>query len=162
MNELFSGAVVICLAALALAAFFVVLGALFPDRLARTRAIAARAPGRAFVIGLINAFFAGVVVLALLAVASWTTIQLIAVPALVLLSLLALGLAFGLGGVVALLGERLLPERGVIVRHGATAILLALACALPYAGWFLLGPYVALLGLGAFLLTFFEPGTPAV
>ena len=161
MNDLFSGAVVVVLAALVLAAFFVVLGALFPDRLARTRAIAARAPGRAFVIGLINGFFVGVGVLALLAVASWTGIQLLALPGLVLLGVLALGLVLGLGGVVLLLGERLLPERGAITRHGAAAILLGLACALPYVGWFLLGPYVALLGLGAFLLTFFEPATPA-
>lgn len=161
MNDLFGGAALLVVGALVVAAFFVVLAALFPDRLARTRAIAARAPGRAVVIGLINAFFLGVLAVALLAVTSWTGLQIIGLPALFLLGVLGLGLTFGLGGVVLLLGERLLPERGPVARTAAAAVALGLACALPYLGWFGLLPYAALLGLGAFLLTFFEPATPA-
>lgn len=161
MTNLVNGAALAALGALILAAFFVVLAALFPERLARTRAVAGRAPGRAFVIGLINAFFFGVLVLALVAVTSWTNIQLFALPAFVLLGLLAIGVTFGLGGVVLLLGERLLPERGPVARTGAAAIALGLACALPYVGWFGLLPYAALLGLGAFILSFFEPAPPA-
>lgn len=161
MNNLVNGAALVVLGALILAAFFVVLAALFPERLARTRAIAGRAPGRAFVIGLINAFFLTVLALAMLAVSSWTNIQLIALPALVLFGLLATGVTFGLGGVVLLLGERLLPERGPIARTAAAAVALGLAGALPYVGWFGLLPYVALLGLGAFILSYLEPPTPA-
>lgn len=161
MNDLIGGAALVVLGALVLAAFFVVLAALFPDRLARARAIAGRAPGRAVIIGLINAFFLGVLTVALLAVAGWTGLQFFGLPALFLLGVLGVGVTFGLGGVVLLLGERLLPERGPVARTAAAAVALGLACALPYLGWFGLLPYAALLGLGAFILSFFEPAAPA-
>jgi hypothetical protein len=160
MNNLANGVALFVLGALGLAAFFIVLAALFPTRLGRTRAIAGRSPGRAFVVGLINTFFVIVLALAFLAVSNWTSIQFLALPALLLLGLLALGLTFGLGGVVLLLGERLLPERPPLARTAFAAVALGLACAVPYVGWFGLYPYAALLGLGAFILSFFEPAAP--
>ena len=66
---------------LMIAAFFTVLGALFPDRIARTRAAASAMPGRAVVVGLVNWVFFAAVVLALLALTQWTNVQLFALPA---------------------------------------------------------------------------------
>lgn len=144
-----------------LAAFFVVLAALFPDRVARTRAAAGRAPGRSFFIGLVNAAFFLALILALQAIGEATGLQLFGIPAVLLLALLSIAALFGLGGVVQLVGERLLPERSHYLRLAAGAVTLGLGCALPFAGWFGLLPYVTVLGLGAFALSFFEPRPPA-
>jgi len=160
MNDLAGGLALLIGGALVLAAFFVVLAALFPDRLARTRAVAGRAPLRAFIIGLINAGFLAVLAAAGLAVTTWTQIQILGLLPLLLLALLSLGITFGVGGVVLLLGERLLPERGPVTRVAAGAVALGLACALPYVGWFGLLPYVGLLGLGALILSFLERDAP--
>jgi hypothetical protein len=157
MSELTRLGAVAVFGAATLAAFFVVLAALFPDRMARTRAAAGRAPGRSFFIGLVNAIFFLVLILALQAIAEATGIQLFAIPALLLLTLLGIAALFGLGGMAQLVGERLLPERGHYFRIAAGAVVIGLGCALPFVGWFGLLPYVAVLGLGAFGLSFFEP-----
>lgn len=143
---------------LVLAAFFAVLAALFPDRLARAQSVAARSPGRALVVGLINGIFAGAIITALLALADWTGIQLFVVPALVLLVLLAIAATLGLGGVAQLVGGRLAPAGSPSLRPALGGVAVGLACAAPFAGWFGLLPYVVLLGLGACLLSLFERG----
>ena len=146
---------------LALVAFFVVLLALFPRRLGRTQAIAEAMPVRAFVVGLVNLIFASAVVLALLALGQWTGIQLFGLPALAVLAVMTAAVAFGLGGVVQLIGLRLLPERPGPRRTAAAALALGWACTVPFIGWFGLLPFVAALGTGAFILTFFTQPLPA-
>jgi hypothetical protein len=37
-----------------------------------------------------------------------------------------------------------------------SAVILCIACALPFVGWFLLLPYVAFTGIGATILGFFQ------
>jgi len=157
MSELTRLVVLAVAGALSLAAFFVVLAALFPDRVARARAAAGRAPGRSFFVGLVNAVFFFALILALQAITSATGIQLFGIPAILLLALLCIAALFGLGGVAQLVGERLLPERGHYFRVAAGAVIIGAGCALPFAGWFGLLPYVSILGLGAFALSFFEP-----
>ncbi len=157
MNELTRLVAVAVAGAVSLAAFFVVVAALFPDRVARARAAAGRAPGRSFFIGLVNAVFFFALILALQAIATATGIQLFGIPAVLLLALVCIATLLGLGGVVQLVGERVLPERGHYLRVAAGAVVIGAGCALPFAGWFALLPYVAILGLGAFALSFFEP-----
>jgi hypothetical protein len=145
---------------LALVAFFVVLGALFPRRIGRTQVIAENMPGRSLVVGLVNLIFGTAVVLALLALAQWTHIQLLGVPALAVLAVIAVAIAFGLAGLVQLIGTRLLPEQPGLRRTSAAALALGWACTLPFIGWFGLLPFAAALGTGAFILTFFtQPAT---
>ena len=146
---------------LALVAFFVVLLALFPRRLGRTQAIAEAMPVRAFVVGLVNLIFGSAVVLALLALGQWTGIQLFGLPALAVLALIVVAVAFGLGGVVQLIGVRLLPERPGPRRTAAAALALSWACSVPFLGWFGLLPFAAALGTGAYILTFFTQPLPA-
>ena len=141
---------------LALVAFFLVLVALFPRRIGRTQAIAEGMPVRAFVVGLVNLIFGAAVVLALLALAQWTHIQLLGVPALAVLALITVAVAFGLGGLVQLIGTRMLPERPGLRRTTAATLALGWACTLPFIGWFGLLPFAAALGTGAFILTFFS------
>ena len=110
-------------------------------------------PGRSVVVGLVNWIFFAAVVLALLALTQWTRIQLLALPALAIAAVVALAAIFGLAGVVELVGERLLAHTPGARRTGLGALVLAWACALPYAGWFALLPYVLALGLGAVILS---------
>jgi hypothetical protein len=134
-------------------AFFTVLTALFPSRLARVQAAASAMPGRALVVGLVNWIFFGAVVLALLALTQWTHVQLLALPALAIAAVVALAAIFGLAGVVEMVGERLLSHTTGARRTSVGALALAWACALPYVGWFALLPYVLALGLGAVILS---------
>jgi hypothetical protein len=94
----------------------------------------------------------------LLALSEWTRLRILGVPTLLVVAAAALAICFGLGGVTQLVGERLLPERGPALRQAAGALAAGLACALPFVGWFVLLPYLLLLGLGAFILSFFDLG----
>ena len=159
MDLLRLGAVLIY-GSLALVAFFLVLPALFPRRISRTQAIAEAMPARAFVVGLVNLIFGSAVVLALLALGQWTSIQLFGLPALAVLALMAAAAAGGLGGVVQVIGARLLPEQPGPRRTALAALALSWACTVPFLGWFGLLPFAAALGLGAFILTFFTQPLP--
>jgi hypothetical protein len=159
--ELLRLAAVLLYGSLALVAFFLVLVALFPKRIGRTQAIAEGMPGRSLVVGLVNLIFGAAVVVALLALAHWTHFQLLGVPALVVLALGSAAVAFGLGGLVQLIGTRLVPEQPGPRRTMAATLALGWACTLPFVGWFGLLPLAAAIGTGAFILTFFtEPGHP--
>ena len=85
-----------------------------------------------------------------------------ACPALLVLALIAVAVAFGLAGLVQLIGSRLIPERPGLRRTAAATLALGWACTLPFIGWFGLLPFAAALGMGAFMLTFFtQPGPTA-
>lgn len=146
---------------LALGAFFLVLVALFPGRIGRTQSIVEGMPGRSFVVGLVNLIFGIAVVLALLALAQWTRLQILGVPALGVVALVVVAVAFGLGGLVQMIGARLLPDGSGPRRTIAATLALGWACTLPFVGWFGLLPLAAAIGTGAFILTFFtQPSRP--
>jgi len=159
--ELLQLGAVLLYGSLALVAFFLVLVALFPKRIGRTQAIAEGMPGRSLVVGVVNLIFGAAVVLALIALAQWTHVPLFGVPALVILGLVIAAVAFGLGGLVQLIGTRLFPEQPGPRRTMAATLALGWACTLPFVGWFGLLPLTAAIGTGAFILTFFtQPGHP--
>jgi hypothetical protein len=140
---------------LALVAFFAVMVALFPRRVGQTQAMLEAMPGRSFVVGLVNLIFGSAVVLALLALAQWTHIQLLGVPALAVLGIIVIAIAFGLAGLLQMLGGRLLPQQPPVQRTAAATLALSWACSLPFLGWFILLPFAVALGLGGFMLTLF-------
>jgi hypothetical protein len=61
-------------------------------------------------------------------------------------------LTFGLAGMAEIVGGRLAPDRGRVRTTGWGTAALALGCLTPYVGWFGLLPFVALTGIGAFVL----------
>jgi hypothetical protein len=98
---------------------------------------------------------------ALLGLLLWTHFQILGVPALAILTLLIVALSFGLGGLVEMLGARLLAERPGPRRTIAATLALSWACNLPFIGWFGPLPLTAARGLGAFMSTFFtQPARP--
>lgn len=152
---------------LTLIAFFVVLNALFQRRVAKTRAVADAMPGRAFAVGLVNFLFFGAITFILFTLANQIGNDflrgLLTLPALFFLAALSAGLSFGLAGMVQLVGERLAAAQTEIRRTVWGALALSFGSSLPFVGWFGLLPYVGLLGLGAFIVSFFwrESSTPS-
>ncbi len=138
-----------------LAALFAVLAALFPDATALTRETVDAQPRLSFGVGLVNFLFLGAVGLVLAALGDGGAGLLRLLAVIVLTALTAL-LAFGLTGMVDLLGQRLFPDRTPLRRRVYAAVALTLACLTPGVGWFLLFPYVGLLGLGGFLVSRYQ------
>jgi len=151
------GLILIVLAVLAsLIAFFIVVKALFPNRVERARYHAHSTPGKTFMVGLVNFVFFAAVALAFFGLADAVGVQLLQMLALLILVIPALGIVIGLGGIVVMTGERLAPEMVDHRRTGLGALALSLACALPFVGWFGLFPYLCLLALGASILSLFR------
>jgi hypothetical protein len=159
MNEiptllLASLAILVCLAA-----FFIVLDIFFPVRIGRTQTLIDQSPGRAFLVGLVNATFVSVLLLVLNSLHEQSGAGIFQLLMVILLGAAAICVIFGLAGIVCKVGMRLRPASSALVQviWGSTA--LGLACALPFVGWFILLPFACVLGLGAAVLSFFTPRT---
>jgi hypothetical protein len=138
------------LVGLSLIALFAAMGAIFPLQIADVKSRSSDMPGRSFLLGLINAVFLSVIGAALSGAGDVP--QLLA---LLLFTILVVGLAFGLAGMAPLIGERLLPESSETRQAGWGAAIMVVASLTPFIGWFLLFPYLSFRGLGAFLLSLF-------
>ena len=150
---------IIILLTLALAAYFLVIGALFTNRAAKTQRVTTAMPGRSFGVGLVNFLFFGVIALVLFSLAenagSFGRV-ILTIPALLITATLAVMLSFGLAGMANLLGERILPEITTWKRTLLGTAILSFACALPLVGWFLLLPYMGFVSIGGFILGLFQ------
>ena len=150
---------IVILLTIALAAYFLVIGALFANRVTKTQNIINQTSGRAFSLGLVNFLFFGVIALVLLSVAENTGAfakGVLTIPALLILAFLSMLLSLGLTGMVNVLGERLFSDLPSWKRNIWSTVILCFACALPFVGWFLLLPYVGFVGIGASILGFFQ------
>lgn len=154
---------IIILLTIALAAYFLVIGALFSSRMMKTRRVISQMPGRAFGVGFINFMFFGVILIILFTLADENANRvssvirgILLIPTLTLVALLSAVLSFGLAGIANILGERIFPESNALKRNIYGTVVLSLACALPVVGWFLLFPYVGFIGIGAFILGLFQ------
>jgi hypothetical protein len=160
MNNFQALAAAVFLGGPIVAGFVLVVGALFPRRVARTQAMAAASPGRALGIGSVNFAFLALTSFAFFVLADNLPLGLLVLPGTIVLGLLVIGLGFGLAGLTHHIGERLAPNAPPTVRAIWGALATTLACLMPVAGWFLVLPYVALSGLGAFLLSYLYTPEP--
>lgn len=127
-----------------LAALLVVLPSLLPGRVTRAQQIAQTSPGRAFVIGLVNCLFFGVV-MAIFAQGGDVGGLIAATILLALLTVTAVGLA----AINQIVQGRLYPNVGGVKVGLKTAVLLIAAALLPLLGWFVFTPFLLLISLGA-------------
>ena len=150
---------IIVLLTISLAAYFLVIGALFANRVAKAQRVINQMPGRAIGIGLVNFLFFGVIAMILFSIAENTdgAIKVIlTIPALLIAALMTIILSFGLAGMVNAVGERILPEYSSLKKTVWGSVMLTFACAIPFVGWFLLLPYVVFLSFGTVVLGFFQ------
>ncbi len=159
MNDFYR--VILWLAALisGLIGYFVVLGALFSKQASKTQAVIVSMPNRALGIGAVNFIFFSVIAIILFSISQGTDglLQVIlTILAVLITTALVIALSFGLAGVANVIGERALPEASALKRAVWGTVFLGLACALPLVGWFLIFPYVGLVGIGAFIIGYFQ------
>ncbi len=160
MNEAILLILLILLGIPALVAFLTVVTFLLPGRINKIRNILTVRPGRAFIVGLVNLLFFGVISIGLSEAGELA--GLIAF----LIWLLLTGLAiWGLAGWLARLRERLYPiqKESVLSPLQMTlrsAALLLLAFLAPLVGWFILAPLLLISGLGAAIISFFRRQAP--
>lgn len=159
MKDFFGFSVFVVLLTISLIGFFLTLRALFSSRVTKVQSAVQLMPGRALLIGAVNILFFGVIALVLFSIGNnmYGMVKVIPLlPAIFLTGILTIGLAFGLTGMVQMVGERIFPEHSAWKQTLWGTVVLAFACAVPVAGWFLLLPYAALTGFGAFILSFFS------
>lgn len=156
MTDLISAAILTLLGFVTLTALLTTLTYLIPQRAERARQILQEKPGKAFVIGLVNLLFFGV----LAAVFSQGG-EIGGLLGLIIL-LTLLGLAFiGLTGLLLLLHHRFYPPHeetnhsSLAITIRSSAILMAGLLA-PVAGWFILTPIILIAGLGASIMALFH------
>src|SRR4026207_331788 len=132
---------IIVLLTMGLAAYFLVIGALFANRVAKAQRVINPMPGRAIGVGLVNFLFFGVIAMTLFSVAENTSgaIKVIlTIPALLITALLIVLLSFGLAGMVNVVGERIRSEHSSL----KPAVCVAVSRTVPgddcMGGWFLL------------------------
>ncbi len=159
MNETLTGLLLVTISLLCLAAYLVVWRTLFTERVTLLQSIARATPLRAFVIGLINLTFFGVVALALASIAGrGGAAALLWLPALIALVCLVVALSFGLSAFAQTLGEQLLAHATPMRQSLFGALLLIAGSLLPIAGWLVLLPFVACVGVGAFVIGLMRRG----
>lgn len=148
MNEAIALLLAILIGSATLTGFFATVALLFPNQVAGAQRVIVATPGRAFVIGLVNLLFWGLLTLASFASSEQFALPFLALPGVLIAALLLVALCLGLTTIVEHAGERLLPTAGALPRALVGATVIGLGAALPFVGWFLLLPYLLLLGLG--------------
>jgi hypothetical protein len=138
-----------------LVALLSLLRVVFPDQVGSARAAATEMPGRSFGLGAVNLLFISVMIAAFSALGEGRAVvfQLLG---LIVFGLLVVALAFGLAAMSVLIGERLLPDASHARQTAWGAATLVLASLTPFLGWFVLFPYLAIQGLGGFLIGLFR------
>ncbi len=146
----------ILITAICLVALFTTLRVLFPEVVGRTTETIESMPGRSFVLGLVNFLFLGAIGLGFAALSDALSSEFFFFPALILAAALAIGLTFGLASTATLLGQRVSPDGSRWRQTVLGGSMLILASLTPFLGWFLLFPYLGLVGLGGFILRWFR------
>lgn len=160
MSEILRLFIIILLLTASLAACLVTLRVLFAGRIAKTKTIVQSMPGRSLGIGLVNFAFFFVIALVLLSIADRIENGffkgVVMLPGLLVLGFITTLLAFGLTAMASHVGEGLLPDLPQWKQTLWGTVCLCFACALPFAGWFLLFPYIGFVSIGAFILSLFQ------
>ena len=150
MNEIIGITFITLISGLTLTALLMLHVFLIPYRVEQARQAIEHAPGRAFLIGLVNMLFFGV--LAAIFANGGDVGGLIA-----LIILLALGSfsLIGLSGIILTLRERIYPDStGNGLKEGMkTAVFIIIASLTPFIGWFVLAPILLIIGLGGAITT---------
>lgn len=160
MTEIIRVILLVTLFALAFACYLLVVGAFFNKRVLKTFNVAKQLPARSLGIGFVNFLFFVTIAVVLLGIADSVGNSVIkfivTIPSLLLATVLVILLSLGLSSMVSILGERIFPDLSAWKQSFWGTVILTFASAIPFVGWFLLFPFVALTGFGAVILGFFQ------
>ncbi len=160
MTEIIRVILLVILLAVAFACYFLVVSAFFNKRVLKTLNVAKQLPARSLGIGFVNFLFFGTITVVLFAIAQGAGNELISlivlIPSLLLTTVLVIFLSLGLTAMVGILGERIFPDLSAWRQSFWGTVILTFASAIPFVGWFLLFPFIALTGFGAVILGFFQ------
>jgi hypothetical protein len=156
MEQTIEALIVVSISGLTLVALFSVVSILFSRLVSDGKKVAERMPGRSLVLGLVNLSFLSAVFLVSYALGDNLNAPVLYVPGILALASAAVGAVFGLTSVVELIGEQFSAERSRTQRALRGGALLILACLCPFIGWFVLLPYVVMVGFGASIIGFLQ------
>ncbi len=157
MDQPFLLAILVVLIGFCLAAFFITIEALFGELVADITRSAEDKPGKAFWVGLVNMAFLAAIAIGLVGLAENSVFGVVlAVPGFAAGIFTAVGIVFGLTGMVRLIAGLAFPGKEGWKLQASGAGVVILACLVPYIGWFGLFPYLGLRGFGAFILHLME------
>ena len=143
----FGFALIVIVALLAAAAFSNVISVLFPRKIEAVAGGWSEINPRTFWLGVVNTILLAVPVIVLL-ILSANLGQWVAIPSVLIIAFyVGVGL-FSLIGLVDFLGRRLFPDASPFRQNTYAAIVLILALLTPYAGWYLLLPFLLIYGFG--------------
>lgn len=121
---------------------------LFPGLIVRARAHAVRMPRRAFLVGLLNFAFFGLLSAALLSAG-----EVAALLGLIVAAILLAYVGVGLTAIADLVGERMgLQHQPPLLRTVVGAVTLQLAALTPLVGWIIVPTVAGLIGYGALII----------
>lgn len=159
MEDIFRTLLIFILLIVSLCSYFLVMGVLFPARIAKTQRATVQLPWRSLGLGFVNLFFFGSISIALISVGSNAggVIQgILFIPAFLILGMLTILLSIGLTSIVNDLGTRLFSDLSAWKQTAWSSVVLTFACGLPFVGWFLLLPGVLFVSIGGTILGFFQ------
>ena len=162
MNDIFLLTLIILLLTITFASYFLVIGALFTNRVNKTQNVINQTPGRSFGLGMVNFLFFGAIAFVLLSIAESTGSfikGLLTIPALLILTFLIVLSSIGLTSLVKVLSERIFPDLTSWKQMLWGSVILCFACALPFVGWFLLIPFILFISIGAAILGIVQKNT---
>ena len=164
MTDIIRVTLLVTLLAVDFACYFLVVSAFFNKRVLKTLNVAKQLPARSLGIGFVNFLFFGTITVVLFAIADGAengAIKfIVTIPSLLLATILVILLSLGLSSMVSILGERIFPDLSAWKQSFWGTVILTFASAIPFLGWFLLFPFVALTGFGAVILGFFQRDIP--
>jgi hypothetical protein len=163
MNDIFRLTLIIILLTITFASYFLVIHALFANRVGKTQNVINQTPGRSFGLGLVNLLFFGVIAFVLLMLIDGNANRvegfirvILFFPTLIIWIFLTSLLSIGLTSMVKVLSERIFPDLSSWKQIIWGSVVLCFACALPFVGWFLLLPFLSFVGIGATILGFLQ------
>lgn len=163
MNELFINFFRVLLLTITLASYFLVIHALFTERINKTQNIIHQTPGRSFGLGMVNALFFGAIGLFLLMLLDGNRVPdllrvILIFPTFIVWAFLFSLMSIGITSMIKNLSEKIFPDLNSWKQMLWGSAVLCFACALPFVGWFLLLPFVSFVGIGAAILGFVQKG----
>ena len=147
--------VVGALALVSLVALFLVVRVFFSGMIERCATAVEEFYTRAFWLGFINTL-AVAIVIAVFAALAENMAQFFYLPAILLLVFYIPSALFGLIALSDKIGGQLFPESNQLQQQIYGSVVMILASLFPFLGWYVLFPFLLVLGFGAFLLAVFS------